>query len=114
ADGLGAARFPGRGGAGRSPARRRYSRALDLRAPAAFARPGLAIGCDRARRMSPHWRIKRIYEPADKADGTRVLVDRLWPRGLSREDAAIDLWLKTIAPSAELRQWFDHKPERWD
>lgn len=63
---------------------------------------------------APHWRIKRIYEPADKADGTRVLVDRLWPRGLSREDAAIDLWLKSIAPSAQLRQWFGHKPERWD
>lgn len=57
---------------------------------------------------------KRIYEPADKADGQRVLVDRVWPRGISKDEAALALWLKDIAPSTELRKWFDHKPERWD
>ena len=57
--------------------------------------------------------IKRIYEPVANTDGTRVLVDRLWPRGISRFDAKIDLWQKEIAPSTELRRWFGHKPERW-
>lgn len=57
--------------------------------------------------------IKRVYDPADKNDGTRVLVDRLWPRGLSRADAKLDAWVKDIAPSAELRKWFGHDPERW-
>jgi uncharacterized protein YeaO (DUF488 family) len=59
------------------------------------------------------FQIKRAYEPAASADGFRVLVDRLWPRGLSKEDAAIDEWLKDIAPSAELRKWFGHDPKRW-
>ncbi len=58
-------------------------------------------------------RIKRVYEPKEKADGRRVLVDRLWPRGLTREKAAIDRWLKELGPSTELRQWFDHRTERW-
>jgi uncharacterized protein YeaO (DUF488 family) len=57
--------------------------------------------------------IKRAYEPAASEDGFRVLVDRLWPRGLSKEAAAVDEWLKDIAPSAELRKWFGHDPERW-
>jgi len=58
-------------------------------------------------------KIKRAYEDFDDDDGFRVLVDRLWPRGLSKEDAHIDLWLKEIAPTAELRQWFAHDPKRW-
>ncbi|HEX6694176.1 MAG TPA: DUF488 family protein [Longimicrobiales bacterium] len=58
-------------------------------------------------------RLKRAYEPADAADGERLLVDRLWPRGLSREKAAVDEWLKDIAPSTELRKWFAHREERW-
>ena len=58
-------------------------------------------------------RLKRVYEPAMPDDGTRILVDRLWPRGLSKADAAIDLWLKDIAPSTELRRWFGHDPNRW-
>lgn len=58
-------------------------------------------------------RLKRVYEPATPDDGTRILVDRLWPRGLSKADARIDLWLKAIAPSTELRQWFGHDPNRW-
>lgn len=59
-------------------------------------------------------RVKRAYEPASPDDGTRVLVDRLWPRGLKRADSAIDHWLKDVAPSTELRHWFGHSPERWD
>jgi uncharacterized protein YeaO (DUF488 family) len=58
-------------------------------------------------------RLKRAYEPAVHADGYRILVDRLWPRGLSKEKAAVDEWMKEIAPSAELRRWFGHDPERW-
>ncbi len=57
--------------------------------------------------------LKRAYEEPDKTDGTRILVDRLWPRGLTKEKAAIDLWLKEIAPSTELRKWFAHDPEKW-
>lgn len=58
-------------------------------------------------------RVKRVYDPPDKDDGVRVLVDRLWPRGLRKENAALTLWLKEIAPSAELRTWFGHDPARW-
>ena len=58
-------------------------------------------------------RIKRVYDPPDEADGTRVLVDRLWPRGLRKENATLTLWLKEIAPSPELRKWFGHDPARW-
>ena len=59
-------------------------------------------------------RTKRVYEPPAKNDGYRVLVDRVWPRGLSRERAALDEWARELAPSAELRKWFGHKPERFD
>ena len=58
-------------------------------------------------------RIKRVYEEPDKDDGVRILVDRLWPRGLTKEKARVDLWLKEIAPSTELREWFDHDPKKW-
>jgi uncharacterized protein YeaO (DUF488 family) len=58
-------------------------------------------------------RIQRIYEPPKKDQGRRVLVDRIWPRGVSREAAALDLWLKDIAPSTELRKWFGHDPSRF-
>lgn len=57
--------------------------------------------------------IKRVYEEASKADGCRVLVDRLWPRGLKKEDAAVDEWAKGLAPTQELRKWFGHDPEKW-
>lgn len=60
-----------------------------------------------------HIRLKRAYEPASPGDGTRILVDRLWPRGVARTDAALDLWEKELAPSTELRQWFGHDPARW-
>ena len=59
-------------------------------------------------------KIKRAYERPEKEDGFRILVDRLWPRGLTKEKASVDLWLKDIAPSTELRKWFDHDPVRWD
>lgn len=57
--------------------------------------------------------LKRAYEKPQKSDGIRILVDRLWPRGLTKEEAKIDLWVKEVAPSTELRQWFDHDPEKW-
>ena len=59
-------------------------------------------------------RLKRAYEPPEEKDGTRILVDRLWPRGVSKADAQLDDWIKEIAPSGELRTWFGHDPERWD
>jgi uncharacterized protein YeaO (DUF488 family) len=58
-------------------------------------------------------KVKRAYQQPDDEDGTRILVDRLWPRGLSKEKARIDLWLKDIAPSTELRKWFAHDPGKW-
>jgi uncharacterized protein YeaO (DUF488 family) len=58
-------------------------------------------------------KLKRAYEAASKDDGLRVLVERLWPRGVSKQKARIDLWLKTLAPSTELRQWYGHDPARW-
>jgi uncharacterized protein YeaO (DUF488 family) len=59
-------------------------------------------------------RLKRVYEPPAASDGTRILVDRLWPRGISKDKARIDLWLKDIAPSGALRKRFHDKPEDWD
>ena len=59
-------------------------------------------------------RLKRVYEKPSKEDGFRVLVERLWPRGLTKERAGIDLWLKEIAPSDRLRKWFGHDPVRWE
>ncbi len=57
--------------------------------------------------------VKRIYEPVSANDGQRVLVDRIWPRGVSRDAAHLDVWLPEVAPSTALRKWFDHKPDRW-
>ncbi len=57
--------------------------------------------------------LKRVYEKASRHDGQRILVERLWPRGLKKEDANIDDWMKEIAPSAELRKWFSHDPAKW-
>jgi uncharacterized protein YeaO (DUF488 family) len=62
----------------------------------------------------PNIHTKRVYEPADPQDGLRVLVDRVWPRGLTKEQVRADLWLKDAAPSAELRKWFEHDPEKWE
>ena len=58
--------------------------------------------------------LKRAYEPASADDGTRILVDRLWPRGVAKAKASLDEWMKDIAPSPELREWFGHDPARWD
>ena len=59
-------------------------------------------------------KIKRAYDKPSKDDGYRILVDGLWPRGISKEDAKIDLWLKEISPSSELREWFSHDPKKWE
>jgi uncharacterized protein YeaO (DUF488 family) len=58
-------------------------------------------------------KIKRLYDAPSRNDGYRVLVDRLWPRGISKEKAGIDIWLKDAAPSDELRKWFNHEPQKW-
>jgi len=58
-------------------------------------------------------RLKRIYEPKQDDDGFRILLDRLWPRGVDKKEAGIDLWLKDVAPSPELRRWFGHDPDKW-
>ncbi len=63
--------------------------------------------------MTVNLKIKRAYDPPMADDGARILVDRIWPRGLRKDDAALTLWLKEIAPSSELRKWFDHDPARW-
>lgn len=57
--------------------------------------------------------LKRVYETPDAADGKRILVERLWPRGLTRDKAQVDAWLNEVAPSTELRKWFDHDPDKW-
>lgn len=59
------------------------------------------------------FQLKRVYETPSPKDGVRALVDRLWPRGLTKEDAALDQWLKDVAPSTELRRWFGHDPDKW-
>ncbi len=58
-------------------------------------------------------RVKRIYEPPEPVDGVRLLVDRLWPRGVSRESTSLDAWMREVAPSSELRRWFGHDASRW-
>ena len=58
-------------------------------------------------------KLKRVYEPSDKNDGTRILIDRLWPRGMTKAKADVDIWLKELAPSAGLRKWFGHDPDKW-
>jgi uncharacterized protein YeaO (DUF488 family) len=64
-------------------------------------------------RMKHELKLKRVYEKPEKADGIRILVDRLWPRGLTKAKAKLDLWSKEIAPSTELRKWFGHDPKKW-
>lgn len=66
------------------------------------------------RRTSLDVRLKRAYERPSTRDGVRILVDRLWPRGLRKEEAAIERWMKDVAPSTELRHWFGHDPGRWE
>jgi len=57
---------------------------------------------------------KRVYEEPEESDGSRILAERLWPRGVSKERAALDRWMKGVAPSHELRKWFDHDPDKWE
>jgi uncharacterized protein YeaO (DUF488 family) len=64
--------------------------------------------------MAGDLHIKRVYEPSSPQDGARILVDRVWPRGVTKEEAALTLWLKEVAPSTELRKWFGHDPARFD
>lgn len=59
-------------------------------------------------------KVKRVYDKAEDGDGLRILVDRIWPRGLSKEKAKIDKWIKEISPSTELRKWYNHDPEKWN
>ena len=59
-------------------------------------------------------KLKRVYEKPEDTDGVRILVERLWPRGLSKEKAKVDIWLKDAAPSTDLRKWFSHDPEKWE
>jgi uncharacterized protein YeaO (DUF488 family) len=66
-----------------------------------------------SRATAPRLALKRIYEPPSPTDGRRILVDRLWPRGVSKAKAHLDAWMKDVAPTTELRRWFDHRPERW-
>lgn len=63
---------------------------------------------------APKIRLKRVYEPHARGDGRRILVERLWPRGMKKEAVEAHAWIKEVAPSTELRQWFGHRPERWD
>jgi uncharacterized protein YeaO (DUF488 family) len=58
--------------------------------------------------------LKRVYDPPANSDGRRILVDRIWPRGITKADLQIDVWLKDLAPSTELRKWFGHDPAKWD
>jgi uncharacterized protein YeaO (DUF488 family) len=63
--------------------------------------------------MRPHIKLKRVYEPAEVSDGRRILVERLWPRGIRKTDLILDDWMKQLAPSSDLRTWFGHDPDRW-
>lgn len=65
------------------------------------------------RKKTAMFKLKRVYEKPERGDGVRILVERLWPRGLSKERAAVDVWLKDVAPSPALRKWFGHDPARW-
>ncbi len=67
----------------------------------------------KATKEKPQIRLKRVYQPPSKEDGFRILVDRIWPRGLTKDRADVHLWLKEAAPSAELRKWFGHEVSRW-
>jgi uncharacterized protein YeaO (DUF488 family) len=76
-------------------------------------RPGKMVGARRGKGLTAI-KVRRVYESREPSDGTRVLVDRLWPRGLTKEAAAVDHWMRDLAPSTALRKWFGHDPARWD
>jgi uncharacterized protein YeaO (DUF488 family) len=79
-----------------------------------YSREGSLRGAKNTKNRSVKIKIKRVYEEANKDDGKRILVDRLWPRGLPKAKAKVDLWLKDVSPSTELRKWFGHEPSRWE
>ncbi len=70
-------------------------------------------GTSAPRRHAPEIRVRRVYESAEESDGARVLVDRLWPRGLAKDDVPLDAWLREVAPSSELRKWYGHDADRY-
>lgn len=74
---------------------------------------GIQGGTDEEKRGPGEIRLKRVYDPPSPDDGLRVLVERLWPRGLTKEQAKVELWLKEVAPSTQLRQWYGHDPAKW-
>jgi len=76
--------------------------------------PKVTLGAAFAEKEASMIGLKRVYDPAGSADGTRLLVERLWPRGVKKTALKIDNWLKDVAPSAELRKWFNHDPAKWD
>ncbi|MGZ8473395.1 MAG: DUF488 domain-containing protein [Candidatus Deferrimicrobiaceae bacterium] len=96
--------------AGTAPRRRRRSRSSGCRR----RRPIESGGAGNPGGRTPGIRVKRVYDPPDVSDGYRVLVDRLWPRGLKREDRRIGEWRPDLAPTHVLRKWFDHDPAKWD
>jgi uncharacterized protein YeaO (DUF488 family) len=99
-----------------TPRRRRTTRgAQRKRTTKPFSSPACSLhelDTQEAAANAPDVRIKRIYEPRARADGFRVLVDRLWPRGMTKERAGLDAWARELAPSTELRKWFGHDPRR--
>jgi uncharacterized protein YeaO (DUF488 family) len=103
-----------RRGTGAAERRRRG----EFSSPACFAHElrddGLGPSATGRQTAGAGLRIKRIYEDRGRGDGFRVLVDRLWPRGIRKERAAVDVWARDLAPSTELRKWFAHDPKRWD
>jgi uncharacterized protein YeaO (DUF488 family) len=87
---------------------------MSTQRPRAFSSPACLLHESEARRsLEPDVRIKRIYDPPARGDGLRILVDRLWPRGVTKERAAVHLWAKDLAPSPALRKWFNHEPGRF-
>ncbi len=79
-----------------------------------MAQPDPSTTSHGARIADPDIRLERAYDDASPRGGPRVLVDRIWPRGVSKEEADLALWLRSVAPSDELREWFDHDPDRWE
>lgn len=89
-------------------------RATDSTPAVAYRDKGRVSRVERVRKWATEMiQIKRVYEAVSDQDGLRILVERLWPRGVRKEDAGIDLWLKSLAPSTELRKWFAHDVEKW-
>ena len=91
----------------------RQERPQELQTPSGMAMAGSRRGEEMGRRKRFDISLKRVYEAPSETDGPRILVERLWPRGLTKDKASIQHWLRDIAPSPELRRWYGHRPERW-